>query len=70
MLARRDKEGLPIELIKVDARRLITFILVDGKYLVWVINELEDERNRMHGIFIIEDPRREITSHFIKLLVG
>ena len=59
--------GLPIGLLKVPAKRVTTFVLIDGKYLIWQINELIDtDTMRMHGIFIIEDPQKEITGPFMK----
>ncbi len=57
--------NLHIHLLKVQARRLATFVLIDNKYLIWESNEFVDaQKIRMHGVFIIEDPSREITRHF------
>lgn len=62
----KDKNGnLPIGLIKAPAKRLSTFVLVDDEVLIWQINEvLKSGGVQMHGIFIIQDPRHEITQHF------
>jgi len=57
--------NLSIGLIKAPAKRLSTFVLVDNESLIWQINEVLETGNvRMHGIFIIQDPRHEITQHF------
>jgi len=62
----KDKNNnLPIGLIKAPAKRLSTFVLVDDEVLIWQINEvLKSGGVQMHGIFIIQDPRHEITQHF------
>lgn len=60
-----ERPNLPVGLIKAPAKRLSTFVLVDDETLIWQINEvLESDNIRMHGIFIIQDPRHEITQHF------
>jgi hypothetical protein len=39
--------------------------LIDDETLIWQINEiLESGDMQMNGIFIIQDPRHEITQHF------
>jgi hypothetical protein len=61
------QEGNPtlINLQKAPVRRQTTFVLIDGTHLIWQINErLDSGEWQMHGIFIIEDPRREITQYF------
>ena len=55
------------------ARRLTTYVIVDKEHLIWQINEvvftkqdeLWKEELRLHGIFIIHDPQKEIISHFL-----
>lgn len=62
------KEAAPqlaIGLMKAPAKRLSTFVLVDDEILVWQINEVTPTGNaKMYGIFVIYDPRHEITQHF------
>jgi hypothetical protein len=68
-----------ISLKKVPANRFTTFVLVDKTHLIWQINELVRmkstdsgeviEKLQMQGIFIIEDPRMEITQHFKKFFI-
>ncbi len=54
-----------LSLKKTPAKRLSTFVLVDNENLIWQINEpLPSGVMQMHGIFIIQDPRGEITQHF------
>jgi hypothetical protein len=56
---------LQVGLIKAPAKRLSTFVLVDDENLIWQINELLPSGElQMQGVFIIQDPRREITQHF------
>jgi|YNPNPStandDraft_1061719.scaffolds.fasta_scaffold46318_2 hypothetical protein len=60
-----ENQRAPIGLIKAPARRLSTFVLIDDETLIWQINEiLESGDMQMNGIFIIQDPRHEITQHF------
>lgn len=60
-----EHQNAPIGLIKAPAKRLSTFVLVDNEILIWQIDEVLESGNiRMHGIFIIQDPRHEITQHF------
>jgi hypothetical protein len=57
--------NLQISLQKAPTRRLTTFVLIDSTHLLWQINEILPSGTwQMHGIFIIDDPRREITQHF------
>lgn len=54
-------------LLKTPATRMTTFLIVDNRYLIWEIDEVLYEpslNTRMHGAFIIEDPRKEIIQYF------
>ncbi len=63
--AKKKEPDLKISLIKTRAKRFTTFVLVDDENLIWQINELTPSGNmQMQGVFIIHDPRREITQHF------
>lgn len=54
-----------IGLLKSQARRLSTYVVVDDVHLIWQINEqLENGRTRMSGLFVIEDPLKLITGPF------
>jgi hypothetical protein len=56
---------LQLGLLKAPAKRLSTFVLVDDENLIWQINEVLPSGDiQMQGVFIIQDPRREITQHF------
>ena len=63
-----------IYLLKTRALRMTTFLIVDERYLIWEIDEvLHDQQqsfvsSRMHGAFIIEDPRKEIIQYFESVL--
>lgn len=60
-----ENHELKLSLIKIRAKHLSTFVLVDDEDLIWQIDEIQSSGNmQMQGIFIIHDPRREITQHF------
>lgn len=61
-----------IALYKSEATRLASFILVDHKHLIWEIDEVNTGPNKplslgLHGAFVIHDPMKRITPHFIML---
>ena len=55
-----------LRLYKANTSLLTTFVLIDSKYLIWEIDELLHPSGNlsMYGVFIIEDPRKEITKYF------
>jgi len=59
-----------IALKRAPAKRLSTFLLIDGEHLIWQINEVvmkkERQYMRLHGAFVITDPQRKITTHFLE----
>jgi hypothetical protein len=56
-----------IRLIKVRAKWVTTFVLIDEKYLILETNEIINPAGMsMHGIFIFEDPKKVITTQFKK----
>ena len=63
--AQESDPRIKIELRHTEARYLTTFVLVDDTKLLWQVSELDETAGiRMRGIFIFDDPRREITRHF------
>lgn len=68
MLQEKNASSDRIRLLKVEAKRQINFVLIDGKYLILENNEITDEKKvRMHGIFVIEDSQGRITDHFERI---
>jgi hypothetical protein len=66
-MAKRRKDCTNIRLWKAPANRLTTFVLIDGVHLVWQINEVDSNgRLNLQGAFIIHDPQRRITEHFLR----
>ena len=57
--------GTSIGFLKVKAKHVSTFVLVDDATLIWQVNEMDDSGiTFMRGIFVFDDPRQEIISHF------
>jgi hypothetical protein len=67
---RRGPCSSTIMLKKCPARRLSTFILIDGEHLIWQINAVDfaggNETLQLQGVFIIHDPQHKITELFEK----
>ena len=62
---KQNDKNISIGLLKAPMKSLTTFVLIDEKKLIWSIDEIDNKGlHRMRGIFLIEDPRREITQHF------
>ena len=61
-----------VTLLKAPATRLNTYIIVDGKTLIWQVNEVKfDEtspngRLNLQGAFIFHDPQTKIIEQFLK----
>ena len=54
-----------LRIYKASASLLASFMIVDKKYLILEIDEvLKTGQNNIYGVFVIEDPREEITRYF------
>jgi len=58
-------KNVNIGLLKAPMISLTTFALIDESTMLWSVYEINNQGiQKMRGIFLIEDPRREITQHF------
>jgi len=65
---KKKNKNLNIGLLKAPMKSLTTFALIDESIMLWSVNEINNDGiQKMRGIFLIEDPRREITQHFKSL---
>ena len=72
IIAMRDDDHVgSADLLQVQSRFPLSFLLIrnnDGShYLIWQIDEqIQDERFRMHGIFLVEDLDLDIARNFLR----
>jgi hypothetical protein len=69
----KDRVGYAV-LKRCDPTRLTNFVLVDDVHLIWQITEIDgkgpQERTKLLGAFIFDDPQSLITGHFRQYFLG
>lgn len=63
------RNSKPVHVHSIDQRRPTTYVIIDNKILLWQINRIKDaadEEMEIYGMFIVNDPRQILITHFRK----